>query len=111
MAADYKINLAKDLTSSIEGRVKFYNGMLIYLAICAALLVCVAYLASVNVKTFLENHREQRQLLATSMGRGVGGRHVQESVGHVRRTRGLFAKNRLVEAIAWPTRAVASSDP
>ncbi len=67
MAADYKINLAKDLTSSIEGRVKFYNGMLIYLAICAALLVCVAYLASVNIKTFLDNSREQRQLLATSM--------------------------------------------
>ena len=41
---DYRINLAKTLTSTPEQRRKFYNGMIIYLSVCAAGLVYVAYL-------------------------------------------------------------------
>ncbi|MDZ8119282.1 hypothetical protein [Pontiella agarivorans] len=66
MAADFKINLAKDLTSTHEERVRFYNGMLIYQAVCAILLVLVAYLASLNLTTFLANKAEQREILATT---------------------------------------------
>jgi hypothetical protein len=66
MAADFRINLAKDLTSSEEERQKFYHGMLIYLAACAVALVLVAYLASINVKTYIDNSREHVHLLSTA---------------------------------------------
>ncbi|QBG46121.1 hypothetical protein EGM51_01345 [Verrucomicrobia bacterium S94] len=66
MPADFRINLAKDLTSTPEERVRFYHGMLIYQMICAVLLVLVAYLASLNLTTFLENKAQQREILATT---------------------------------------------
>ncbi|VGO17541.1 hypothetical protein PDESU_06138 [Pontiella desulfatans] len=65
MAVDFKINLAKDLTSTPEERARFYNGMLVYLVVCAALMVLVAYLASVNMQQFLANRQERIQLLRT----------------------------------------------
>ncbi|MCF7818269.1 MAG: hypothetical protein K9M54_10345 [Kiritimatiellales bacterium] len=55
---DYRINLARTATSTPEQRRKFYNGMILYLAACAAGLVYVAYSASLNV---LEAYRENRQ--------------------------------------------------
>jgi hypothetical protein len=66
MPVDYRINLAKDLTSSVEDRTKFYNRMLMYLVSCAVLLVSVAYLASMNFSIYLANKAEARQLLATA---------------------------------------------
>jgi hypothetical protein len=66
MPADYRINLAKDLTSSVEERTKFYNRMLVYLVACAVLLVLVSYLASMNFSTFLKNRTEAHQLLVTA---------------------------------------------
>lgn len=62
---DYRINLAKGLTSSAEERTRFYNGMLIYLVFCAAALVYVAYAASVNLVDYVGNKREYRRLLAS----------------------------------------------
>jgi hypothetical protein len=66
MAADYRINLAKDLTSTVEERTRFYNGMLIYLVICSAFLVYTAYFASINVQKYLKNRHEHLQLLRTA---------------------------------------------
>lgn len=66
MSADYRINLARELTSSGEERQRFYNGMLIYLALCSAVLVLTAYLSAVNLKRYIENKRELSQLLATA---------------------------------------------
>lgn len=67
MPADFQINLAKDLTSSIEERTAFYNRMLIYLVLCAAGLVLVAYFASVNFMTYMNNKAAQRQLERTTI--------------------------------------------
>ena len=66
---DYRINLAKSLTSSIEERTRFYNGMLFYLVLCAMVMVGVAYLATVNLKGFGENKQERDRLqhLASAM--------------------------------------------
>ncbi|MDF7808431.1 hypothetical protein P4E94_13335 [Pontiellaceae bacterium B12219] len=66
MPADYRINLAKDLTSSVEERTRFYNRMLLYQVGCAALLVLVAYFSSVNLNSFLRNRLEAHQLLVTA---------------------------------------------
>ena len=63
MAADFRINLAKDITSSEEGRTRFYNGMLIYLVLCSAVLVFVAFFTSTNIQTFLKNRDERAMLL------------------------------------------------
>lgn len=65
MAADFRINLAKDMTSTEEDRVRFYNGMLIYLVICAAAMVFTAYLSSVNIVRYVQNNRECSHLLST----------------------------------------------
>ena len=46
---DYRINLVKTVVSTPEQRQKFYHGMLIYLSICAAAMVYVAYLTSWNL--------------------------------------------------------------
>lgn len=67
MPADFQINLAKDLTSSPEERIKFYNGMLIYLVSSAAILVTVAYFTSMNLMSFIENKSEQKQLRTTAV--------------------------------------------
>ena len=66
MAADFKINLSRELTSSEEERVRFYNGMLVYLVVCAAALVFVAYLASMNIKRYIENNGARAQMLRTT---------------------------------------------
>lgn len=66
MAADYTINLAKDITSSPEKRIRFYHGMLIYLVFCALALVCVSYLSSINTMKFMKNRQERNQLLQTT---------------------------------------------
>ena len=63
---DYRINLAKTLASTPEQRQKFYNGMLIYLVTCSAIMVLTAYLSSVNMKRFVDVRAERNQILATA---------------------------------------------
>lgn len=63
---DYRINLAKTLASTPEQRRKFYHGMLIYLVVCSAAMVYVAYLSSINLKRFLDARWERAQLRATA---------------------------------------------
>jgi hypothetical protein len=60
---DYRINLAKTLTSTPEQRRKFYHGMIVYLALCAAALVYTAYLASANVVEAYNAGRERRTMV------------------------------------------------
>lgn len=67
MPADFRINLAKDLTSSAEERTRFYKGMLIYLLLCSVLLVSVAYAASSNLRSYMKNKAEQQQLRTTTL--------------------------------------------
>lgn len=70
---DYKINLAKSITSTAEQRRTFYNGMLFYLVFCAAGLVYVAYLTSGNVSQAYQDITHRRMLqrsLASSTGVG-----------------------------------------
>ena len=62
---DFRINLAKTVTSTPEHRRKLYNGMIIYLAICAAGLVYVAYLASFNVVDASRANHQRRLLVST----------------------------------------------
>lgn len=65
MPADYKINLAKDLTSTLEKRTRFYNGMLIYIALVSVSLIGVAYFSSMNVHDYIKNRQEHIQRLRT----------------------------------------------
>ncbi len=62
---DYRINLAKAVTSTPEQRRKFYNGMILYLSLCAAGLVYVAYLASSNVMEAYSANRQRRNMVKT----------------------------------------------
>ena len=60
---DYRINLAKSITSSPEQRQKIYHGMIIYLSCCAAGLVYTAYLASANVMEAYSAGRQRRSMI------------------------------------------------
>ena len=60
---DYRINLAKSITSTPEQRRKLYNGMIIYLSLCAAGLVYTAYLASANVMDAYSAGRQRRAMV------------------------------------------------
>lgn len=60
---DFNINLAKTMVSSPEQRQKFYNRMLIYLIICAAAMVYVAYLGSRNLLQAIHANRERQVLI------------------------------------------------
>ena len=62
---DFRINLAKTSVSSAEERQKFYNGMLVYLVLCAAVLVYVAYLSSVHIMEAYHANKENRMLVKT----------------------------------------------
>lgn len=61
---DYRINLAKSITSTPAQRRKLYNGMIIYLAICAAGLVYTAYLASANIIEAYSASRQRRNIIS-----------------------------------------------
>lgn len=61
--ADFNINLARSMVSTPEERQRFYNRMLIYLVICAAAMVYVAYLGSVNLVSVVRDHRHRRALV------------------------------------------------
>ncbi len=63
---DYRINLAKTVTSTPEQRRKFYNGMILYLSVCAAGMVYVAYLASANVMDAYRTDRQRRAMIKTA---------------------------------------------
>ena len=60
---DYQINLAKTVVSTPEQRRKFYNGMILYLSVCAAGMVYVAYLASANVMEAYSASRQRGRML------------------------------------------------
>lgn len=60
---DYQINLAKSVTSTPEQRRKFYNGMILYLALCAAGMVYVGYLASANMMEAYNANRQRRNMV------------------------------------------------
>ena len=68
---DYRINLAKTIVSSPEERQKFYNGMLIYLVLCAAAMVYTAYFSASNLQ---KAHRtnQQNQALVQSVSTASG---------------------------------------
>lgn len=70
---DYRINLAKSLTSSKEKRTRFYHGMLIYLTLCAGVMVGVAYLSSLNLRSFMENRRKREQVLVSASAKSGFG--------------------------------------
>jgi hypothetical protein len=63
MMVDYRINLAKTVTSTPEQRRKFYHGMILYLSLCAAGLVYTAYLASANIMEAYKADRQRRSLV------------------------------------------------
>lgn len=70
---DYRINLAKTVVSTPEQRRKFYNGMILYLALCAAGLVYVAYLASANMLDARRANKERQSTIeAVSAATYVG---------------------------------------
>jgi len=60
---DFQINLAKSVTSTPEQRRKFYNGMILYLALCAAGMVYVGYLASANMMEAYSANRQRRSMV------------------------------------------------
>lgn len=63
---DYRINLAKTFVSSAEKRTRFYDGMIVYLMLCVAVMVGVAYLSTINLQGFAENKRARARLLASA---------------------------------------------
>jgi hypothetical protein len=72
--ADFNINLAKTMVSTPEERQRFYNRMLIYLVICAAALVYVSYLASLNVVEAVRSNREHQMLMGIDAAVSESGR-------------------------------------
>ena len=62
---DFHINLAKTITSTPEQRRKFYNGMILYLSLCAAGMVYVGYLASANIMEAYSANRQRRSRVKT----------------------------------------------
>ncbi|MEE9369732.1 MAG: hypothetical protein V3V05_12860 [Pontiella sp.] len=62
---DFRINLAKTMVSSEEERRKFYNGMLIYLVLCAGAMVYVAYLSSSHIISAHRDNKKSSQLIKT----------------------------------------------
>ena len=60
---DFRINLAKTMTSTPEQRRKFYNGMILYLSICAAGMVYTGYLASANVMDAYSANRQRNNMI------------------------------------------------
>jgi len=62
---DFNINLAKSMVSSQEERMRFYNRMLIYLVVCAALMVGTAYLSSKHVISAAKANKESRLLIVS----------------------------------------------
>ncbi len=62
---DFNINLAKSMVSSPEERMRFYNRMLIYLVICAALMVGTAYLSSKHILGATRANKERNSLIAS----------------------------------------------
>ena len=70
---DYRINLAKTLTSTPQQRRKFYNGMILYLSVCSAGLVYTAYLASSNILEAYNAERQRRTIIkSVSAASGFG---------------------------------------
>jgi hypothetical protein len=63
---DFRINLAKTLTSSAEERTRFYNVMLIYLILCSTMLGIMAYVSTANFLDFMGNRHERSRLLASA---------------------------------------------
>jgi len=62
---DYRINLAKTVTSTPAQRRRFYNGMLLYLVICAAGMVYVAYATTLNITEAYRNARIRSKMINT----------------------------------------------
>lgn len=58
---DFNINLAKSMTSSQEERQRFYHRMLLYLVVCAGLMVGVAYLSSRYFISALKDNQMRKQ--------------------------------------------------
>ena len=76
MAADFRINLSKEMTSSPEERSRFYNGMLIYLLICFVGLATMGYFGSINIQHLLENLQNKALLEQTVCA--VSGVHIDD---------------------------------
>ncbi len=57
---DYHINLAKTLTSTPEQRRRLYNGMILYLFLCAIGMIYTAYTASSSVMDAYRSDRQRR---------------------------------------------------
>lgn len=72
--ADFNINLAKSMVSTPEQRQRFYNRMLIYLVICAAAMVYVAFLASFNMVKVVQSNRERQARIATTSSMAESGK-------------------------------------
>jgi len=62
---DFNINLAKSMTSSPVERARFYNRMLIYLVICAAMLVGVAFWGSRSILAATKANHDRKLLVET----------------------------------------------
>ncbi len=79
---DFNINLAKSMTSTPEERMRFYNRMLIYLVVCAAMLVGVSYLASKNLAVALTARKERKQLIRNMASASEYGKAFFNDPGH-----------------------------
>lgn len=76
MGVDFNINLARNLVSQPERRVRFYHAMLVYLVLCGALMVWVARFSVMNVLAYLDNWQQRSQiekntLMATGLDESV----------------------------------------
>ena len=66
MDTDYRINLAKSLTSTIEQRTRFYKGMILYLVLCLVGLGYVAYASADNIQRYIVNKQKEHLLVASA---------------------------------------------
>ena len=63
--ADFNINLARGIVSTNEERRRFWDRMLLYLSLCGAAMVYVAYASAININRYLDNRQALRAELAT----------------------------------------------
>lgn len=63
MPTDFQINLAKSLVSTEDERKRFYNGMLVYLVVCALFMVYAGYFSSLNIVEGLRAQRHKTGLV------------------------------------------------
>jgi hypothetical protein len=90
---DFKINLAKTMVSTPEQRQAFYHRMLIYLVICSAGLVYIAYFSAVNIVKAIHANRERQMLIGVDTAVTEAGKNFYSNPDQTYQELDAYAKD------------------